>query len=442
MTTPKKRTRQNNGQGSKPYQRADGRWRSELIVDWTFDGKPIRKVVYGKTQKECADNMLATIVENATVGVTTGPSMRFGDWMNHWMDEIAAPRVEPLTAVGYRSKIRLYLISHRSSRIRLNKLKASDLDSIYSSMRAKKLSETTVLQTHRILSKGLKDAFQRGLIPTNPAAKIDSPQAADFEASPLTVEEARTLIAAAETQIEEGGARWLLGLSLGPRQGEVLGMGWDQIDLKAGTIQYTRELIRLPWEHGCVDRHQKPTCMRRAASCPTRHGGGLHIGKPKSEAGKRSNALPDPLIKALRAHKATQDRYAKEDGGAPIWTSQNGVEVNLVFRQRNGRPIDGPRDHRKWLDFLEECKIPRVRVHDARHTAATILLLMGVDGRVVMDMLGWSQVSMLKRYQHVISAMKEDAANKMATALWTPPAPPEPDAEIVDFASFRRQRKS
>lgn len=442
MVTQRGKGRQNNGQGTKPYEQADGRWRSELVVDWTFEGKPKKKIIYGKTQKECADNLLAVIVENATTGTTTGPSMRLGDWLKHWLVEISRPRVGDLTNLGYKSKVRLYMLEHRSARIRLNKLTPSNVESIYTAMRKKGLSETTITQAHRILSKALKDAVQRGLITVNPAAKLDAPQPAEYEPDILSVDEARMLITAAEADIENGGARWLLGLSLGPRQGEVLGMGWDQIDLEAGTIRFTRELYRLPWEHGCVEGEKEPTCGRRKASCPKRREGGLFIGTPKSDAGKRTNALPPPLIKALRAHREIQRRYAREDGGTPLWKPQNGKELDLVFRQRNGRPIGGPMDYRRWHAFLKSCGVAPNRVHDARHTAATILLLMGVDGRVVMDMLGWSQASMLKRYQHVIDAMKQDAAHKMASALWTPPEAPKPEATVVSLDAFRERKNA
>ena len=117
--------------------------------------------------------------------------------------------------------------------------------------------------------------------------------------------------------------------------------------------------------------------------------------------------------------------------------------MELVFCQRSGNAYQASKDWQAWKAFLKDAGVPPVRVHDARHTAATLLLLMGVDGRVVMDMMGWSVASMLKRYQHVLDVMKVEAAKKVGDALWAAPEAPEPeDAAVVSMADFRARRKA
>jgi integrase len=121
------------------------------------------------------------------------------------------------------------------------------------------------------------------------------------------------------------------------------------------------------------------------------------------------------------------------------------MELDLVFCQRNGNALQASADWRAWKAFLKGAGVPEVRVHDARHTAATLLLLMGVDGRVVMDMMGWSVASMLKRYQHVLDEMKIEAAKRVGDALWSAPVAPEPEPEeaaVVSMADFRARRKA
>ncbi|WP_309080318.1 site-specific integrase [Zhihengliuella sp.] len=447
-------TRRNNGEGSAPRQRKDGRWVADLLVGWTADGKRQRRYVYGATRKECADNLADLITQHRTTGVTVGKSPTFGQWMQHWLEHIAPTRVRPSTLPSYESKVRVYILSNGISRVRLNKLSVTDLDRLYTLLRRAPtkhdasgrkgpLGETTLLQLHRIIAKALKDAGQRGLITKNPATELDAPTPTSFTPDVFSLDDARKVRAAAERIPDGGGARWLLGLSIGARQGEALALGWDNLDLDAGTYRITRALYRLPWQHGCSpEQPEQPTCGRHNRSCPDRHGGGLHIGEPKSDAGTRSGVLPGPLVDLLRALRRAQGIAAVQDGGTPVWTSQNDVQVDLVFRQRNGHPFDPSRDNAAWYSFIRAAGVPDVRLHDARHTAATLLLLMGVDGRVVMDMMGWSQASMLTRYQHVIDEMKHAAAAKMTSALWADPAPAEPspeDSNVLSLEAFRRR---
>lgn len=147
--------------------------------------------------------------------------------------------------------------------------------------------------------------------------------------------------------------------------------------------------------------------------CLEKHSSGLFVGKPKSKM-------------------------------AGAWISTNGSAVDLVLPQRNGDSLNAQKEWTAWKAYFNDAGVPAVRVHDARHTAATTtLLLMGVDGRIVMEMMGWSSGIMLKRYQHVMDVMKTDAASKVAGALWAPPAAPEPPApdNVIDFASLRKSRQ-
>jgi integrase len=132
---------------------------------------------------------------------------------------------------------------------------------------------------------------------------------------------------------------------------------------------------------------------------------------PKSRAGRRTIALPSPLAQSLRAHRTRQlqDRLA----AGSMW-----VDHNLVFCQPNGRPIDPRADLRDWKRLLQRAGVRDARLHDARHTAATMLLVQGVDPRTVMDLLGWSNVTMTRRYQHVVDELRVEAARRIGTLLW------------------------
>lgn len=116
------------------------------------------------------------------------------------------------------------------------------------------------------------------------------------------------------------------------------------------------------------------------------------------------------------------------------WVDQKKAAHELVFARKDGAPINYRADWQVWKDYLKLAGVPEGRVHDGRHTAATTLLLLGIDPRVVMEILGWSQVSMLTRYQHVLDEMHEDVADKL-TSHWTPE--PEPEHNVISLTDRR-----
>uniref|UniRef100_UPI001B346ACC tyrosine-type recombinase/integrase n=1 Tax=Arthrobacter silvisoli TaxID=2291022 RepID=UPI001B346ACC len=426
------------GDGGEAYQLPDGRWRAEVDLGRGADGKRRRVAVYGKTAAaaNAARRDAVRRKEDGLLASTRSPTLI--DWLEYWLTNIAAVKLKPRTLVGYRSYIRTWVVGTKVAKVRLDKLTPEHLEQLYGAMREAKRSESTVSQLHRILSRSMTVAVQRGRLGANPAKKLEAPQPAAFDPHLLTPDDARKLRVVAERT--EGGTRWLVALALGLRQGEALALAWDKVDLDTGVLHVHRELYSLSWQHGCPESEP---CGRHAFKCPERHGGGRFVGTPKSAAGRRTLPLPPQLLSALRRHKETQARIRIEEG--KHWTGfkpQNGDKLDLVFSQRDGKAFHASTDWETWKAFIAQCGVPEVRLHDARHTAATLLLLMGVDGRIVMEMMGWSSVTMLKRYQHVLEEMKIEAAKRVEQALWEAPRPTEPDAAVVSLDAFRRKRNA
>lgn len=138
------------------------------------------------------------------------------------------------------------------------------------------------------------------------------------------------------------------------------------------------------------------------------------ISDPKSQAGRRPVSLPDPLVMILRTHRESQAAERLRAGSC--WE-----EHDFVFCQENGRPLDPDGHSKAWKRFLAKAGVREARLHDARHTAATLLLLQGVDQRTVMALMGWSEMSMAQRYEHVIPELRREAADRVGTALWGSP---------------------
>ncbi len=160
-------------------------------------------------------------------------------------------------------------------------------------------------------------------------------------------------------------------------------------------------------------------CGKTANHCPSRHGGGRFYGPPKTSAGfSRTLTLPRPVLDALRVHQAAHAGKLVQHGPRhPPSTDPNGVTTDLVFYQLNGRPLPEHKDWEAWKGILRNSGVPDVRLHDARHLAATTMLLMGVDRRVVMSLMGWSPAVLLDRYQHVLDEMRQDAADRIEGAF-------------------------
>lgn len=382
--TSRKIGKRGNGEGSI-YQDAEGRWRSVVDLGWR-DGRRRRKYLSGRTRTEVAAK-LRRVLDEQEAGLeisTDGHAPTLEAWLGHWLDTIAAPRLRPSTLTTYRGYIRNRVLPN-IGRHRLDKLQPEHLESLYAQLMAEGLAPASVLQIHRILSRSLKVAMQRGRVRRNVATLVEPPSVRREEVRPLTADQARAVLQTAQGR--RNAARWSVALALGLRQGEALGLSWDAVDIGAGSLVVRQALQRRP-------------------------GGGLVLVPPKSRAGRRSIPMPAQLVEALRAHRKVQAMERLAAGS--MWT-----DTGLVFTGATGMPLDPRADHREWQRLLHEAGVPPARLHDARHTAATLLLAQGVSARVVMELLGHSQITLtLGTYTHVVPELARDAASRMGEALW------------------------
>jgi integrase len=127
--------------------------------------------------------------------------------------------------------------------------------------------------------------------------------------------------------------------------------------------------------------------------------------------------LPDALVELLRDHRAKQER--ERDTAGQLWT-----DGGWLFATPTGGPSNPRTDYTKWKNLLAAAGVRDGRLHDARHTAATVLLLLGVPERAVMGVMGWSNTAMAARYQHVTSAIQRDIANRVGGLIWQAGDPP------------------
>ncbi len=405
---------------SSIYLGKDGWWHGWVTVGAKDDGSMDRRHRKGRSEAEVT-RKVQELERERDSGRTTkaGSKLTVGQWMETWLTTVASRRVRRSTMDStYAPKVRNRIIPGLGKH-RLDRLTPEHVERFYTKLETEGLATATVLQIHRILARALRVAVQRGYVSRNVATMVDAPSAGSAEIQPLTLLEAQQVTALASAQ--RNGTRWSVALALGLRQGEALGLRWRYVDLDAAALTIRWQLQRLAWRHGCADTHAcgknrhhascRPDCTAHARGCPQRTGGGLVLAELKSAKSKRTIALPAALVTALRAHRAAQ--LAERIAAGPQWR-----DGDFVWCQTNGRPIGAHADWDDWKALLKAGGVRDARLHDARHTAATLLLAQGVDQRVVMEILGHSQISMTTRYTHVLPQVMTDAAERIGEALW------------------------
>jgi integrase len=300
--TGKRTGRRGNGEGSI-YQLADGRWRGSVFLGYR-DGKPHRKYVTRRTRTEAAAEVRRLLEAQRQGHLVTTGSMTVGEWLAVYLEEVARPKIRPRTYDRYRSDIERHILP-AIGRHRLDQLRPAHLLALYNTKTAGGLSGSSVRHIHAVTRRALNVAVKWQLITVNPATLVDSTQAGQHEITPLSATDARRLTRA--THGDRMAARWLVGLALGLRQGEALGLWWDDIDLDAGLLRVRRSLQR-------------------------QHGGGLVFTEPKTQRSRRTIPLPAPLIEALRQHLACQEKERATAG--PLWR-----DSPCVFTTPIGTPI-------------------------------------------------------------------------------------------------------
>jgi integrase len=191
---------------------------------------------------------------------------------------------------------------------------------------------------------------------------------------------------------------------------EVLGLRWSDVNLDAGTLWVRRGRLRPRYEHGCDGQ-----CGRSPGYCAQRRQVRSETDETKSRAGRRAVGLPDELAELIKRHREEQE--AERAAAAQLWR-----DGGYVFATPTGEPINPSTDYHQWKRLLAEAGLRDGRLHDARHTAATVLLILGVPERAVMGLMGWSTTAMAARYQHITGTVRDDVARRVGGLIWGPAA--------------------
>lgn len=364
--------RRGNGEGTID-QRRDGTWRARLTLP---NGK--RQCLYAKTRHQVAEK-LNTALEARKKGLAVvNDRTTLGEYLAQWLVG-AKPSLRLRTWARYESCVRVH-VSPAIGRVALSRLQPHHLQELYSDLLTKGLAPRSVRNVHVVIRRALGQAERWGFIPRNAAALVDKPRAERPEITTLTEDQVRALlVAAAGTRFE---ALYVLAITTGMRQGELLGLHWRDIDLDRGALQVRWTLT------------------------PAK--GGFHFAEPKTTRSRRRVELGPTAIASLRRHRVAQNAERMALAGG--W-----IDNDLVFANEIGNPVDATNlTQRSFRRLLAAAGLRRIRFHDLRHTAATLMLGRGVHPKLVSEMLGHSQVAItLDLYSHVTPTMHREAAAVM-----------------------------
>lgn len=420
--TAKRRTPKNaqrprgraNGEGSiYPYRKGYAAY----VWVTTPTGEETRKYVYGKTRDEVHEKWIKLQAKAAAVPIPTSvPTV--AQYLTRWLTEVVKPNLEPATYAYYELMVRLYIIPALGNK-RLDRLQTRDVQAWLNKLpkvcqccaqgkdairpESKRsccaigaccqehASRRTVQAARNTLRAALNHArTSEDLVTRNVAsyAKVPTPPKRRRKGSVWSVEEASRFLASAREDDDPLYAAYVLILVSGLRRGEALGLTWPSIDLDGGEIEIGWQLQRI-------------------------HGELIHKKRVKTEDSDADDTVPLPEI-CLAALKLRRE----EQGAAREQAGKRWQRSDLVFTTRWGTPIE-PRNFNRSFDArCTKAGIPRIRVHDTRHTCASLLAALDVHPRVAMRILRHAQISMtMEVYTEIPDEVTRAALKKLGDSL-------------------------
>jgi len=370
--------RRGHGEGSVYQRESDGLWVGSIDLGYV-NGKRKRRPLYGKTRREVTKKLAKALHEYQQGLPVAAERLTVAQFLERWLVASVQPSVKSKTYEGYESIVRVRVVP-RIGRKQLAKLTPLDLQQLYANLQAAGLSKRSVHHTHRVLHRALRQAVSWDLIPRNPCERVTPPRPGRSEMQVLSEEQATAFLEA--TKDHPHHALYVLALTTGMRQGELLGLRWQDVDLDAGQLAVRQTL---QWQRSR----------------------GLVFTTPKTARSRRIIILSQRAVQVLRRHRTRQLEFRLSLG--EVWQ-----DSDLVFTNEIGGPLSPSQQTRVFQRALAAAGLPKMRFHDCRHTAATLLLSKGVHPKVVSEMLGHSTITLtLDTYSHLVPVLHQQAAATM-----------------------------
>jgi integrase len=403
--------RRHNGEGTiYPYRKG---YAAQVWIA-TPEGRRQRKTVYGRTREEVHGKWLK-LLERARQGPVVPVSPNLEDFLTRWLAEVVKPGLAPATAANYELFVRLYIVPDLGRR-KLEKLTVRDVQVWVNQLRTRcqccaqgkdaeraqprccavgrcceeVASEWTVHQAWRVLRGALTAAMREELVTRNVAALVRVPVPRRRKPAVWTVDQARQFLESAREDEDYLYAGYVLLLVLGLRRGELLGLGWEDVDLVNGEAFISWQVQRVNGE-----------LLRR---------------RTKTASSDAPLPLPDICVTALQQWRSIQNQWRLAAGEA--WTPSG-----LVLTTRLGDPLDPRNFHRQFKDRARRAGVPVISVHATRRTCASLLVALDVHPRVAMAILRHSKIAVtMEIYSQVSSAATREALRRLGSQFGEGPA--------------------
>ncbi|TME06192.1 MAG: site-specific integrase [Chloroflexi bacterium] len=342
-----------------------------------------RKYFYGETRKEVQEKLKVALHQQQQGTLVVGPKQTVEQFFTHWLEDVHKANVRVSTYKRYQNLLRLHFLPVLGQ-YQLVKLSPQHIQALYAQKLKEGLSPRTIRFLHAVLHKAFDHAVRLSYLPRNICDMVELPRSEKYEYHPLTLEQIQQLLSCAQMHPLE--ALFVLALVTGMRRGELLALKWRDINFAENTLQVQRALIEVRGED-------------------------LRESEPKTAHGRRSIYLIPLAIDALKQHRARQLEVRLQH--ADTWQEQD-----YIFCTSHGSPFHVTYILNSFRSLLKKASLPRIRFHDMRHSAATLLLSMGTHPKVVQEILGHSNIRMtMDIYSHVLPSMQKDAMTKLSRAL-------------------------
>jgi integrase len=375
----RQRRRRSHGEGSVFELKGRDRNRKKPWVAQITLENGRKKQTYHATQQEAIAARRKMLNELELGILATGPHQLLKDYLEYWLEDVHKPAIKLTSYLRYRVLLNKHLLPDLGH-IQLTKLTVRHVQSFYAKKLEEGLSASTVRMLHAILHRALADAVRSTLVGRNVCDQVTLPRPRKPETRTLSVEQARQLVETVQGHRLE--ALFLMALTTGMRRGELLALRWQDIG----------------FEHNSIYIHRTVSYYAKR---------GFLISEPKTAGSRRKLAIPPFLTDVLSRHQADQEKARASARGS--W-KDNG----LVFCNVHGGFIHPVTLVWTFHDLLQKAGLERIRFHDLRHSAATILLTMGVHPKVVQELLGHSTIRVtMDTYSHVLPSIQAEAIEKL-----------------------------
>ncbi|WMJ84220.1 site-specific integrase [Oscillospiraceae bacterium LTW-04] len=363
-------------------------WQVVLDKGVDVNGKRIREYITVKGNKGQAQDELAKRISEYNSGSYIAPSkMTVQMLIDQWLTVYAVPQLAPSTVRGYKVNFDKHTIPY-IGHILVQKLTGIEIQHMYTQLSQIGLSPRSVRYVHTTLREVLQYAYKTRLISLNPADFVSAPKQGKYKAEVYNTDEVAKLLSCAKgTDME---IPLMVDLETGLRRGELLALKWSDINWDEQTITIYRNLVCINGEH--------------------------KFGSPKTKSGNRKLLLSESLIEKLRQHRVRQNKIRLQLGS----TYKNN---DLICCRDDGSPYHTGSFSHKFANFLKKHGLKHIRLHDIRHTNATMMLENGIPAKIASERLGHSGIAItLDTYSHVSPKMQKDAVEKLSGEIFLPEA--------------------